>query len=230
MTRLLYDLAGAEEERRFSPYCWRVKMALAHKGLAVETIPWRFTDKKAIAFSGQDRVPVLVDGDTVVADSWLIAVYLDETYPDAPLFGSSCAMAHALLIKYWLESTIHPLVFRIIGMDIYRHLHPRDRNYFRRSREARVGMSLEVYCSQKESSVAALRQSLGPAREVIRAHPWLGGEQPSFVDYMLFGAFQWARAVSSVRLLKPQDPLYDWRARMLDAFDGFAARAPGYAA
>jgi hypothetical protein len=29
----LYDLAAAEPERRFSPYCWRIKMALAHKGL-----------------------------------------------------------------------------------------------------------------------------------------------------------------------------------------------------
>ncbi len=24
----LYDLAGAEPERRFSPYCWRIKLAL----------------------------------------------------------------------------------------------------------------------------------------------------------------------------------------------------------
>jgi Glutathione S-transferase, N-terminal domain len=51
----LYDLAGAEPERRFSPYCWRIKMVLAHKGLPFDTIPWRFTDKDAIAFSGQGR-------------------------------------------------------------------------------------------------------------------------------------------------------------------------------
>jgi hypothetical protein len=29
----LYDLAGAETDRRFSPYCWRARMALVHKGL-----------------------------------------------------------------------------------------------------------------------------------------------------------------------------------------------------
>src|SRR6266446_7829836 len=56
----LYDLAGAETDRRFSPYCWRARMALAHKGLEVETIPWRFAEKDAIAFSGQGRVPVLI--------------------------------------------------------------------------------------------------------------------------------------------------------------------------
>jgi hypothetical protein len=84
MSLKLYDLAGAESERRFSPYCWRAKLALAHKGLATETIPWRFTDKDVIAFSEQGRVPVLVDGDRVVSDSWAIAIYLEETYSDRP--------------------------------------------------------------------------------------------------------------------------------------------------
>ncbi|MDE2478632.1 MAG: glutathione S-transferase N-terminal domain-containing protein, partial [Betaproteobacteria bacterium] len=56
----LFDLAGADEQRRFSPYCWRTRMALAHKGLPVHTIAWRFTDKQAIAASGQGKVPVLV--------------------------------------------------------------------------------------------------------------------------------------------------------------------------
>ena len=38
MTRHLYDLAGADAGRRFSPYCWRVKLALAAKGLAFDTV------------------------------------------------------------------------------------------------------------------------------------------------------------------------------------------------
>jgi glutathione S-transferase len=51
MTLRLYDLAGAQPERRFSPYCWRIRLALAHKNLPVETIPWRFTEKAEIAAS-----------------------------------------------------------------------------------------------------------------------------------------------------------------------------------
>src|SRR3990172_8608603 len=80
MTIALYDLAAAEDDRRFSPYCWRVKMALAHKGLAFETLAWRFTEKEALAFSGSSTVPVIVDGSRHVADSWTIANYLDEAY------------------------------------------------------------------------------------------------------------------------------------------------------
>jgi Glutathione S-transferase, N-terminal domain len=37
MSLRLYDLAGAQPERRFSPYCWRIRLALAHKSLPVET-------------------------------------------------------------------------------------------------------------------------------------------------------------------------------------------------
>ena len=80
----LYDLAGDEDDRRFSPHCWRVKMALAHKGLEFEALPWRFTEKSAIAFSGQGAVPVLIDGEHTVVDSWRIALYLDEAYLDRP--------------------------------------------------------------------------------------------------------------------------------------------------
>ena len=86
----LYDLAGAQSERRFSPYCWRIRLALAHKGLAVDAIPWRFVDKEALAFSGRARVPVLVHDGKSVTDSSVIANYLEETFAGTPpLFGGA---------------------------------------------------------------------------------------------------------------------------------------------
>ena len=89
MSLTLYELCRADD-RRFSPYCWRIRMALAHKGLDPERVPVRFTEKDKIAFSGQKLVPVLVDGDTTVVDSFAIACYLDDAYPDRPtLFGKA---------------------------------------------------------------------------------------------------------------------------------------------
>jgi glutathione S-transferase len=105
MTLRMYDLAGAEPERRFSPYCWRIRLALAHKKLAVETIPWRFTEKAEIAASGQIFVPVLVDGDRWIADSWTIANYLEDTFPEgrrclpAPSGAASRAFIQALPMR-----------------------------------------------------------------------------------------------------------------------------------
>src|SRR6516162_311869 len=82
MTITMYDLAGAEVDRRFSPFCWRSRMALAHKGLAVETVPWRFIEKDKLPQPNAGRVPVIVDGGRVVDDSTAIADYLEERYPD----------------------------------------------------------------------------------------------------------------------------------------------------
>jgi glutathione S-transferase len=107
MKRVLYDLAAADETVRFSPYCWRVKLALAHKNLSYTTVPWRFTDKAALAFSGQDKVPVLVDGAKVVADSQTIAEYLETAYPnEASLFGEPPSRALTKFIKAWTEDVL----------------------------------------------------------------------------------------------------------------------------
>ena len=62
MTRVLYELAGAGEVR-FSPNCWRSIYALHHKGLPFERRPIKFSEKDRIAFSGQNLVPVLQDGE-----------------------------------------------------------------------------------------------------------------------------------------------------------------------
>jgi glutathione S-transferase len=94
-------------ERRFSPCCWRTKLALMHKGLPFDTIPWRFNEKNAIAFSGQDRVPVLRDGDQVVSDSWTIAIYLEDAYPDRPsLFRGDGSRAVTRFVNAWADAVL----------------------------------------------------------------------------------------------------------------------------
>ena len=52
----LFDLAGAEDDRRTSPVCWRIGLALAHKGLAYQSVSWRRVEKEAISFSKQGLV------------------------------------------------------------------------------------------------------------------------------------------------------------------------------
>ena len=229
MSLKLYDLAAAEDDRRFSPPCWQVKMALQHKGLDVEEIPWRFTEKEAIAFSGQSRVPVLVDGDKTVTDSWEIVRYLEATYPDRPsLFGGTMGQSGALFTKFWCLQSINPLLFQIILPDLFQHLHAKDKAYFRESREKMLGMTLEEAAAPNETTLAALRTALTPLRQVLERQPYLSGEQPYFADYVVFAQFQWARAVCPIQLLAEDDLVYHWRDRLLDAFDGYARKAMGY--
>lgn len=227
MTIRLYDLAGEDPDRRFSPYCWRIRMALAHKGLDVETVPWRFTEKEAIAFSGQGRVPVIVDGDRTVHDSWKIAEYLEEAYPDRPLLFPGGPGA-ARFVNAWADTIQLPGMIRLIVADIEAHLHPKDKDYFRRTREKRLGAALEEIQADREERVKEFRSLLEPVRSTVSAQPYLSGDAPAYPDYIVFGAFQWARAISAFRLLLPDDPVAAWRDRMLDLFGGLARRAKGY--
>jgi glutathione S-transferase len=222
----LYDLAGAEDDLRFSPNCWRIKMALEHKGLAAETVPWRFVEKDAIAFSGQKLVPVLVDGSKTVSDSWEIARYLESAYSDRPsLFGGPAGEGLALFVKLWCEQTLNRIVLRIILPDLFACLHDKDKAYFRESREARFGTTLEEYALPPEEGVSLLRDALSPMRSSLQRQPYLAGAQPTFADYIVFGTFQWARSVSGVALVETGDSVFEWRERLLDAFGGFARTA-----
>ena len=71
----------------FSTNVERVALALAHKGLEVESVEISYDDRSpVIEVSGQGLVPVLVDGDQVIPDSVRILRYLEERGPDPPLF------------------------------------------------------------------------------------------------------------------------------------------------
>jgi glutathione S-transferase len=225
----LYDLAGAEEDRRFSPYCWRTRMALAHKGLAVKTIPWRFIEKDRIAPSGQGRVPVLVDEGRWIADSWTIANHLEDAYPNRPsLFGGSSGRALSRFYNAWADSFLLPGLIRFALLDIWRHVHEKDKEYFRRTREERFGTALEKFVADREQRLEGFRQSLTPLRMTLQAKPFLGGDAPLYPDYIVFGCFQWVRCISDFKVLAADDPIAAWRGRMLGLFDGLAAKAKGY--
>jgi glutathione S-transferase len=225
----LFDLAGADDDRRFSPYCWRVKMALKHKGLDFETLPWRFTEKEAIAPYKSTTVPVLIDGDQSVYDSWAIALYLDEVYPSRPrLFGSTESRTLCDFFNQWTVKALHPHLMRIIILELFDKVHPKDKAYFRESREKRYGMSLEEFGKDPKGATAAFRGALEPLRPVLVQNPFICGNGPGYADYILFGTFQWPRCVSPARLLEPDDPIYAWRERLLQMFDGYAWKAKGY--
>jgi len=229
ISRVLYDLAGADPARRFSPFCWRTRMALAHKGLEVETIPWRFTDTDAIAFSGQGRVPVLTDGAATIHDSWNIAVHLETAYPDRPsLFGGPAGMAVTRFINAWADRSLHPSIAPLIIADILEHLHEKDRPYFRASREKAFGRKLEEVSADRDTRVQAFRQTLEPLRTLLRIQPFIAGGAPAYADYIPFGSLQWARVISPFQLLEPDDPVYAWRDSLLDAFGGLARNTPAY--
>lgn len=229
--RKLYDLAGADD-RRFSPYCWRSRMALAHKGLAFDAVPCRYTEKDRIAFSGQKKLPVLADGEAIIADSWDIAGYLEDTYPEAPaLFGGDAARQLARFVNAWTDTELNPALLKVVIKDVFDRVHPDDRDYFRRTREDRFGSTLEELHANRDTYRKNLSAVLPPLEARLSETPYLCGDAPAYADYIVFGSFQWVRVASPLELLDPQATLHvhAWRERLLDHFDGVARQFPAAA-
>lgn len=225
MTILLYDLVGGDAARPFSPHCWKAKMALAHKGLAFSSIPTRFTEVPAVESGVSKTVPVIRDGDRVVADSFAIARYLDETYPGRPtLFGGAGGMAMARFIERWSQLTIHPYLGAAVLMDIHGRLEPDDQAFFRTSREARYGKRLEDVPANRDAGLAGFRASLEPLRGTLAYQPFIGGPTPLFCDYIVFGALQWVRVMSPHAFLEAGDPVAEWFERCLDLHGGLGRK------
>ncbi len=223
---VLYDLAGADG-RRFSPYCWRTQMALAHKQLAGKTVATRYADIASIGDGKYKTVPVIEDGGRFIVDSWAIANYLEDCYPDRPsLFGGPAGRALTLFLQSWVADVLHRGISELILHDIYVQLDERDKAYFRTTREKRFGRALEDVQAGRATRVAELGKSIQPLRQVLGAQKWFGGEAPLYADYIVFGAFQWPRVVSSFPLLAADDPMAAWFGRCLDLFDGLGRRAP----
>jgi maleylacetoacetate isomerase len=94
---------------------YRVRIALALKGLAYDYMPVQLTKNEQFgesyaAVSAARLVPLLKDGDTVVTQSLAIIEYLDETHPQPPLLPADpVGRARVRALAMDIACEIHPL-------------------------------------------------------------------------------------------------------------------------
>lgn len=223
MTILLYDLVGADPDRPFSPHCWKTAMSLAHKGLDFKSVPTRFLDVGGVEGGASKTVPVIRDGERIIGDSFAIALYLEETYPDRPtLFGGEGGKAMARFVERWSQTQLHPFLGSAALMEIYQRQDEENAAYFRESREVRYGRPLEEVAADRDKHLTAFRKKLEPLRSMLDYQPFIGGTSPLFADYIVFGALQWVRVMSTYRFLEPDDVIAAWFERCLDLHGGVA--------
>ena len=77
-----------------SPFSWRVLLALEHKGLPYDSQRLYFDKQEPqsphmLKLNPRGRVPVLKDGDYVVFESVAVLYYLEQKYPQLPIFGAT---------------------------------------------------------------------------------------------------------------------------------------------
>jgi glutathione S-transferase len=215
-----YDLVD-RDGRRYSPYGWRVRMALAHKGLdAVVELTWH-SDKNKLAFSGQHLVPVIKDGGRSVNDSWVIANYLDEAYADRPmLMDGPVARSFAKFLNTWMDQIIGRPLVRSLYLDILKSLHPdADAVEFRRRREERNGATLEALHANRAKDFAELNHGLLPLNELLKQQDFVTGQAPAYADYIVFGTLQMPYRLDIEPLLPQNDAVIRWRGAMRKLFD-----------
>lgn len=222
----LWELRG-EGDRRYSNFAWRARMALRHKQLDVVYRPILLTDKASIAFSGGTTVPVIRDGDTVVRDSWAIAEYLEQHYPQRPsLFGGDTGKALARLCCAWVDRTLLAAAFPLIACDAVAVQCEEDRAYFSSTIERITKLSPAALKDHQDRNAERLTKAVDPARATLKRQAFLSGDEPGYADYALFSIYQWARIASPLQPLNQDPVMLAWFESLLDLNGGFARDTP----
>ena len=217
MTILLYDLVGKDPLRPFSPHCWKTKMMLADMGREYESVPTRFTEVSAIEDGKYTSLPTIRDGDLCIQDSFEIARY----YADGgPMIGGRDGEALVRFTECWSQTQLHSWMGKWAMLDIHNMLNDEDQHYFRTKREKLFGVKLEELIAGREDTVPELLSRLMPMKIALRHNDFIGGANPNFADYIVFGAFQWLRVSSSLKMLPKDHVVMDWFKRCQDLHDG----------
>lgn len=139
------------------PYCHRVRMVLAEKGIAVDVVDVDATDlpDEVMDFNPYGTVPTFVDRDLRLFESRIIMEYLDERFPHPPLLPvDPVSRASARLFMYRIDHDWYSLMGRILK-----------------------GSGSEVTQARKE-----LRESLIVTAPVFAAHNFFMSDEFSLVD------------------------------------------------
>jgi glutathione S-transferase len=222
----IYDLqlrTGAT----ISPFVWATKYAIAHKGFQLDIVPGGFTGIMERTGGRSERLPAIVDDGKWVLDSWQIAEYLDETYPDRPtLIGDKKTYVATRFIENWLWGNVlrewMPNIvqdYRDMSLDV-------DHEYVTKTRTA-PGTTLEATQAGREERLGKIPPKLELLRTTLRDAPWLGGDTPNYTDYRALAVFLFMAAVATTPVLTDDDPIRDWIDRGFDLYPGVGGHSGG---
>ena len=187
-----------------SQYSEKVRLILDFKGLEyrkIEVVP-AVGQLDLLRQSGQSKVPVLKDGDTVIADSTEIALYLDRKYPESPLLPhDSVQRGQCLLMEEWADESIGTkgriaLVGALNQNPSFRtSILPRETpGVFKNLVSAvppalldTLGMGVGFGGDAVKESLRCLRQDLEALTLILQHQPYLVGDQPTLADLAVAG-------------------------------------------
>ncbi|GJJ71302.1 hypothetical protein EMPS_03652 [Entomortierella parvispora] len=217
ITLKLFELVdGKTRCISFSPAVWRAKFALNYKNVTYDSIPLTFLEipiqiPKACPNVPAPTVPTLqLEDGSGLADSFAIAEYLEEKYPDRPsLFGSPSEKNLQRFFESYVQTKVHPAIQRMVFHDMYEMQDEDNAHYFRTSREKSSGRPHAEIAGDREENLKELKDNLGLIHRALLPGGWILGSHPGWADFVLASSFVWFNACSP----------NDFQEGVLDAFD-----------
>jgi hypothetical protein len=115
-------------------------------------------------------------------------------------------------------------LFRTLVADIYTKIAPMDQDYFRKSREPRIGCTIEEAAEDFEDALKIFQSHLIIYDSYLKSNDFYSGNTPAYSDYILYGMFLWARATSEKVLIEEDSQIASWLMRMDTLFDGLGGK------
>ncbi|PPR00407.1 hypothetical protein CVT26_009692 [Gymnopilus dilepis] len=216
MTIIFYDIPSAAPENAWSPNTWKTRFALNYKGIPYKTEWVEYPDIEAHCIKlGIDATQKKADGKPLytlpaihdtstgayIADSLKIAEYLDKTYPDTPrLFPNNTVGLQVAFVEAFVSNLSALWQFALPAVN--KILNPSSEAYFRRTREAMFGKTMEDLTPTGEAGAAEwakFEKGLGNVNEWYNKNggkgPFLLGETPSWGDLVVASYLIWLRII-----------------------------------
>ncbi|KAF9531770.1 hypothetical protein CPB83DRAFT_891647 [Crepidotus variabilis] len=216
MTITFYDVPSIVPGSSWSPNTWKTRFCLNYKGLKHKTewVQWHDLEsifvKIGIPPSGKDHlgrprytVPAIFDSTTGIylSESFEIAQYLDRTYPKTPMIFPNNTTGIQRGFHMALSPLVEPIGPLIIPVEGTK-LNPASQECFQQKMEGHFSKKyaeielaeedrIEMWVKLKENFVVVHEwYSLGN-----NPGPFILGETPSWVDFVLASIFLWAKLI-----------------------------------
>ncbi|KDR69407.1 hypothetical protein GALMADRAFT_272014 [Galerina marginata CBS 339.88] len=213
MSIILYDIPSQVAVNAWSPNIWKTRYALNYKGLAYKTEWVEFNDieahakKHGIAPTSTNpdfySLPAIYDAPnkTYVAGAIEIAEYLDEKYPNTPrLFPHNTLGLQTAFTDVFLTKLGN--LWQFIVPAVNKSLNPPSAAYFRRTREALFGVTLEELLPKGDKAVtewAKVQAGFNEAAVLFAKNggkgPFAMGETISYADVNAGAYLIWLRTI-----------------------------------
>lgn len=193
--RILYHLP-------LSPYSRKVRLALAEKRIPFELRIERVWERRPefLELNAACTVPVLTeDNGLAISDSYAICEYLDEAYPDVPLFGRTLAeRAEVRRLVAWFDGKF--------GQEVTANL------LYEKQMKRLLGRG-NPDASAIRAGYANLRPHLEYLGWLAETRAWLAGSQISLADFAAAAHLSTLDYIGDVDW-SLNDSAKDWYARM----------------